>query len=57
MTQHSDTARARQAKGSVKEAIGKIIGDTDVERQGRRESKAGAEQARSESPERTDGDD
>ncbi|WP_010185430.1 CsbD family protein [Sphingomonas sp. PAMC 26605] len=50
MTQHTDKGRARQAKGSVKEAIGKIIGDVDVERQGRRESKAGAEQARGESP-------
>ena len=57
MTQHSDKGRARQAKGSVKEAIGKIIGDPDVERQGRRESDAGAEQARGESPVKTDGDD
>jgi uncharacterized protein YjbJ (UPF0337 family) len=57
MTQHTDKARARQAKGSVKEAIGKIIGDVDVERQGRRESTAGAEQARGESPAQKDGED
>jgi uncharacterized protein YjbJ (UPF0337 family) len=44
----SKTGRARQAKGSVQEAIGKIIGDPGVERSGRRESKAGAEQARAE---------
>jgi len=39
-----DSALARQAKGSVQEAIGKIIGDTGVEQRGRRESKAGARQ-------------
>lgn len=37
--------RVRHAKGSVQEAIGKIIGDAGVERQGRRESDAGARQA------------
>lgn len=40
-----DEARARQAKGSVQEAIGKIIGDVAVERQGSQESEAGARQA------------
>ena len=44
----SKTGRARQAKGSVQEAIGKIIGDPGVERSGRRESKAGAQQAQAE---------
>ncbi|GHH10998.1 MULTISPECIES: CsbD family protein [Sphingomonas] len=57
MTQRRDKGRARQAKGSVQEAIGKIIGDADVERQGRRESEAGADQARGESPMIKDGDD
>ena len=57
MTEHTDKGRARQAKGSVKEAIGKIIGDVDVERQGRRESKAGAQQARGEGPIEKDGED
>jgi len=49
----SRTGRARQAKGSVQEAIGKIIGDPGVERSGRRESKAGAQQAQAE-PDETD---
>ncbi len=40
-----DEGRARQAKGSVQEAIGKIIGDVAVERQGSQESEAGARQA------------
>ncbi|WP_426263202.1 hypothetical protein [Sphingomonas sp. PWP1-2] len=57
MTQRRDKGRARQAKGSVQEAIGKIIGDADVERQGRRESEAGADQARGDSPMIKDGDD
>lgn len=57
MTQRTDEARAKQAKGSVKEAIGKIIGDPDVERQGRRESKAGAEQARAKRTVKKDGAD
>ena len=48
-----DSALARQAKGSVQEAIGKIIGDPGVERSGRRESKAGAQQAQAE-PHETD---
>ena len=39
------TVRARKAKGSVQEAIGKIIGDTAVERRGARESAAAARQA------------
>ena len=43
-----DDARTRQAKGSIQEAIGKIIGDPGVERSGRRESKAGAKQAQAE---------
>ncbi len=42
--------RARQAKGSVQEAIGKIIGNPVVERQGSRETAAGARQARAEHP-------
>lgn len=57
MTQHTDKARAKQAKGSVTEAIGKIIGDPDVERQGRRESKAGTEQAGGDRPVEKDSDD
>lgn len=57
MTKRNDTGRARQAKASVQEAIGKIIGDADVERQGRRESEAGARQVRGESPAAKDGDD
>lgn len=40
-----DAGRVRQAKGSVQEAIGKIIGDPGLEREGRRESDAGARQA------------
>lgn len=48
MTQKQDKARARQAKGSIKEAIGKIIGDADVEQQGRSESGAGARRATAE---------
>ncbi len=50
MTSKSDEARTRRAKGSVQEAIGKIIGDTAVEKQGLSESKAGARQAKSEHP-------
>ena len=37
-------ARVRQAKSSVQEAIGKITGDTAVERRGARESAAAARQ-------------
>ena len=48
-----DEGRTRQAKGSIQEAIGKIIGDPGVERSGRRESKAGAKQAQAE-PHETD---
>lgn len=42
--------RARQAKGSVQEAIGKIIGDARLEKRGSRESEAGARQAEGEAP-------
>jgi uncharacterized protein YjbJ (UPF0337 family) len=42
--------RARQAKGSVQEAIGKIIGDAAVEKRGARESEAGARQAGDDAP-------
>ncbi len=45
MTSEKDKARARQAKGSVQEAIGKIIGNAAVEKRGLSESKAGARQA------------
>lgn len=45
-----ETGRARQAKGLVQEAIGKIIGDTSLEKRGSRESKLGAKQAEAESP-------
>ncbi|MFD1951692.1 hypothetical protein ACFSGX_13030 [Sphingomonas arantia] len=41
----ADEGRTRQAKGSVQEAIGKIIGDAVVEQHGERERKAGAKQA------------
>jgi len=41
MTRKTD-GRARQAKGSVQEAIGKLIGDVLVEQRGASESKAGA---------------
>ena len=43
-----DQGRARQAKGSVLEAIGKIIGDPAIETRGLRESEAGARQAETE---------
>jgi len=39
-----DEARARQAKGSIQEAIGKIIGNAAVEQRGSQESEAGARQ-------------
>ncbi|GGE92084.1 CsbD family protein [Sphingomonas prati] len=45
-----EEGRAREAKGSVKEAIGKIIGDAVVEEHGNRERKAGARQAASKHP-------
>ena len=41
MTRKTD-GRARAAKGSVQEAIGKLIGDVLVEQRGASESKAGA---------------
>jgi len=41
MTRKTD-GRAREAKGSVQEAIGKLIGDVLVEQRGASESKAGA---------------
>ena len=50
MTSKKDAALLRQTKGSVQEAIGKIIGDVAVEKQGSRESKAGAKQADAETP-------
>ncbi|MCK8455311.1 hypothetical protein [Sphingomonas faeni] len=42
MNQKSDKGRAREAKGSVQEAIGKLIGDVLVAQQGASESEAGA---------------
>ncbi|MEG3085201.1 hypothetical protein U1707_16240 [Sphingomonas sp. PB2P12] len=55
MTSKKDDARVRQAKGSVQEAIGKIIGDVAVEKEGSRESEAGAKQAGPKAPvDRTD---
>ncbi len=45
MNHKHDTNRTRRAKGSVKEAIGKIIGDAAIEERGSRESEAGARQA------------
>ena len=50
MTKKTDKARARQAKGSVQEAIGKIIGNAAVEEQGHRESEAGAKAAKTGHP-------
>ena len=41
-----DDARTRQAKGSIQEAIGKIIGNAAIEQRGSRESAAGARQAK-----------
>ena len=43
-----DDARTRQAKGSIQEAIGKIIGDPAIEQRGSRESEAGARQVKAE---------
>ncbi|MGU3390565.1 hypothetical protein [Sphingomonas sp. M1A8_2b] len=43
-------SRVRQAKGSVQEAIGKIIGDVAVEKRGSSESEAGARQAKAKRP-------
>lgn len=57
MTSERDKGRARQAKGSVREAIGKIIGNPEIQKEGRRESKAGAREAQAEDrsdPDRTD---
>ena len=42
MTDKSEKGRVREAKGSVQEAIGKLIGDVAVEQRGASESKAGA---------------
>lgn len=50
MTRKHDDALVRQTKGSVQEAIGKIIGDAAVEKQGSRESEAGAKQASAKDP-------
>jgi uncharacterized protein YjbJ (UPF0337 family) len=50
MTSAKDKGRTRQAKGSVQEAIGKIIGNTAIEKRGLSESKAGARQAKAEHP-------
>ncbi|MGA1799408.1 CsbD family protein [Sphingomonas sp. 4RDLI-65] len=52
-----DKGRARRAKGSVQEAIGKIIGDVAVEQRGSRESAAGARQAGAENDIDKDGND
>ena len=41
-----DDARTRQAKGSIQEAIGKIIGNAAIEQRGSQESEAGARQAK-----------
>ena len=41
-----DEARTRQAKGSIQEAIGKIIGNAAIEQRGSQESEAGARQAK-----------
>ncbi|TCQ06255.1 hypothetical protein [Sphingomonas sp. PP-CC-3A-396] len=45
MTRDTDKGRVRQAKGSVQEAIGKLIGDTTVTQRGASESEAGAREA------------
>ena len=45
MTDKSEKGRVREAKGSVQEAIGKLIGDVAVEQQGASESEAGAREA------------
>ena len=45
MNDKSEKGRVREAKGSVQEAIGKLIGDVQVEQQGASESKAGAREA------------
>lgn len=55
MTNKKDDARVRQAKGSVQEAIGKIIGNVAVEKEGSRESEAGAKQASPKAPTDRDG--
>ncbi|MES3151099.1 hypothetical protein [Sphingomonas faeni] len=47
---NADDGRSRQAKGSVLEAIGKIIGDPAVETRGQRETEAGVRQAKRERP-------
>ena len=41
-----DDARTRQAKGSIQEAIGKIIGNAAIEQRSSQESEAGARQAK-----------
>ncbi len=41
-----DEARTRQAKGSIQEAIGKIIGNAAIEQRGSQESEAGAREAK-----------
>ncbi|WP_156356893.1 hypothetical protein [Sphingomonas sp. Leaf38] len=45
MTGDTDKSRVRQARGSVQEAIGKLIGDAHVEQCGADESEAGAREA------------
>ena len=42
MTSDANKGRVRQAKGSVQEAIGKLIGDPGATRRGASESEAGA---------------
>lgn len=41
----AQTATTRKAKGSIQEAIGKLIGDDDVRRRGAAEKQAGADAA------------
>lgn len=41
-TRKAKAAASREAKGSVQEAIGKLIGDDDARRKGAAEKRAGA---------------
>ena len=50
MSDKSEKGRVREAKGSVQEAIGKLIGDVAVEQRGASESKAGARDAADAAP-------
>lgn len=49
-----DEARTRQAKGSIQEAIGKIIGDPGIEQRGSQESEAGAREAKADKASKAD---